>query len=278
MGTLQLCQLQGAVHTCHLHFIADAVGYHLHAIGHRHGDDVGQVVLALGIIVVEFREPLCQLLGRHSHDAAVDLVDGAFFRASIFLLHDALHRALGIAHDTAIAHGVVQRHGQQCHACASSGRHQILQDGRLRQRHITREHHHHAVICQHRHGLLHGMACTQLGLLAHKLQIQHICTAPLRNRRFHLLCTMAGNHYRRACLQLCSRIQHMLQQRTPSQLLQHLGGLAFHACALTGSHDDDIERKCVLRHKQSIRVVPPGWRHGQGLSRALPATACSAHT
>ncbi|MMZ70254.1 hypothetical protein D1872_332530 [compost metagenome] len=41
----------------------------------------------------------------------------------------------------------------------------------LRQRHIARQHNHHAVIGQGRHRLLHSMTGAQLLLLAYKFQI-----------------------------------------------------------------------------------------------------------
>ena len=51
------------------------------------------------IVVVQSGQPLRQALSGHGHDAAVDFVDGALLLAGIFLLHDALHRSLRVAHN-----------------------------------------------------------------------------------------------------------------------------------------------------------------------------------
>ncbi len=66
-------------------------------------------------------------------------------------------RALGIAHDAAIARGVVQRHRQQRHAIRARSIDQRLQGVRLCEWYIAREHDHQTIVRQHGHGLLHRM-------------------------------------------------------------------------------------------------------------------------
>jgi hypothetical protein len=46
-------------------------GDHLDALGHRHRDDVGEVVLALGVVVFKVGEPVAQALDRGGEDAGV---------------------------------------------------------------------------------------------------------------------------------------------------------------------------------------------------------------
>ena len=115
---------------------------------------------------------------------------------------------------------------------------QRLQGGGLGERHITRENHHHAIIRQHRHRLLHGVAGTKLRLLAHKSKIQGATLAG--EGRLHRIGAMAGDHNRLAGMQLLRRSNHMQDQRLVRQALQHFGQAAFHARALTCGHDDHV--------------------------------------
>jgi hypothetical protein len=76
----------------HLQRIVDPVRHHRHAVGHGELDHVGQVVLALGVAVVQPRQPAFEQAGRHGHDAAVDLVDLALGLGGVLLLDDGQHR------------------------------------------------------------------------------------------------------------------------------------------------------------------------------------------
>ena len=84
------------------------------------------------------------------------------------------------------------------------------------------------------------MAGTQLRHLAHEFALG-LRIAGRGQGCFHLLGAMAGNHHHLACLQLRGRVQHMLDQTLMRQLLQHFRRGAFHAGALAGSHDDDVD-------------------------------------
>src|SRR3546814_13337319 len=68
----------------------------------RHRDDVGQIELAAGVVVVHRRQPRAQLRGRCTHQAGVDLAYHALRVARIFLLDDAGHETLRIADDAAV--------------------------------------------------------------------------------------------------------------------------------------------------------------------------------
>jgi hypothetical protein len=266
VGAFQLGQLQGAVHTRHLQGVVDAVGRHAPAIGHGHGDDVGQVVLALGVVVGQAREPGFEQARRHGHDAAVDFIDGALGFARVLVLDDARHLSCAIAQDAAVARGVGQAHGQQRQLPAGHGlrgRHQRAQRGRLRQRHVAREHDHRAVVRQARHGLLHGVAGAQLRLLAHTFHVKLACNARQScGSRFYFCSAVAGDDDGAARLQVRRLVQHMVQQRTACEALQDLGGAAFHARALAGRHDEDVEwshesKSVGGRSGQPPRGLPP---------------------
>jgi hypothetical protein len=52
-AALQVGQLHGAVDTQHFGLVVGLGGHHRHAFGHGHGDDIGQVVLALRVVVLQ---------------------------------------------------------------------------------------------------------------------------------------------------------------------------------------------------------------------------------
>ena len=132
--------------------------HHRHAVGHSELDHVGQVVLALGVLVVQPGQPGFEQTRGHSHDAAVHLADGALRVAGVFVFDDGLD-GITHAHDAAVTRGVGHVDGQQCQMLAAALVDQRLQGVGLGQRHIAREDHHHTIVGQRGHGLLHSVAC-----------------------------------------------------------------------------------------------------------------------
>ena len=57
VAAFQVGQLQRAVDAQHLGLAGRGRGHHRHAFGHRHRDDVGQVVLALCVVVLQRHHP-----------------------------------------------------------------------------------------------------------------------------------------------------------------------------------------------------------------------------
>ena len=171
-------QLLRTVNACHLQFVLNAMRHNRHAIGHRPLHHIGEVVLTLCILVVEFGQPSFELFGGHGHDAAVHLLNFQLLWAGIFLLHDGQHAvAFCCAHNAAVACWVGHVEGEQgqainCRSCLTHTGHQGFERVGVRQGHIARQHHHQAIICQHWHRLLHGMPCTQLRLLSDKFDGQ----------------------------------------------------------------------------------------------------------
>ena len=162
-------------------------------------------------MVVEFGQPFFEWARRHRHDAAVDLLNLQLRGAGVFLLNDGLHGiTLRGAHDAAVTCGVGHVEGEQGQAictCSAHTGHQSFQRVGLCQGDVARQHHHQAVIRQHRHRLLNGMACAQLRFLPDKLHRQ--ARSLLGHRRLHLVCAMPRNDHSRSGLQLCSRVEHM---------------------------------------------------------------------
>ena len=241
VSPLQLGQLHRAVDACHLQRVGNLVGHHGHTVGHGELDHVGQVVLALGVLVVQPGQPGFEQACGHSHDAAVHLADGTLGFAGVFVFDDGLHRITlaTTTHDAAIPRGVGKVDGEQRQLVCAALSDQRLQGIRLSQRHIARQNHHHPIIGQRGHGLLHGVAGAQLRLLAHALDGQRLARG--QQQRLDLVSPVAGDDHRRAGVQLRCCVQYMLHQRHPGQALQHLGQAAFHAGAFASSHDDNVD-------------------------------------
>ena len=68
---LQGRQLQTIVHAFGFHRVVRLRNVHRHAVVYRHFDHVGQVILALRIVVGESAEPVAQARGTEQHDAGV---------------------------------------------------------------------------------------------------------------------------------------------------------------------------------------------------------------
>ena len=73
-------------------------------------DEVGQVKLAGGVIVLQLRQVTGQILAFHRHHAGVDFANGTFGIARVFFFHNRHHLARRVAHNAAVAEGIV-RHG-----------------------------------------------------------------------------------------------------------------------------------------------------------------------
>ena len=135
INTLQLGQLHRAIHASNLRCIGNLVGNHSHAISHSKLHDIGQVILALRVLVIQPRQPATQQPGGHGHDAAVNFLNMAFGLGCVFLLGNGAHLARGLstcANNTAIARGVSHFEGQQRQPLAITFSQQSLQGGGLR--------------------------------------------------------------------------------------------------------------------------------------------------
>ncbi len=245
-GAFKLGQLRRAVHARHLQRVGDAVRLHRAARCARVAHHVGEVVLALGIALVQLRQPGAQQPRRGGHDAAVDFVYGPLRRAGVFVLDDGLHAAVRGALDAPVAARVGQAQREQRQLLARAHLQQGAQRGGLGQGHIAREHQRHPVVGQQRQRLLHRVAGAQLGLLAHAAQCQRQRRAPVGQRRLHLLGLVPGHHHRLPRLQLRRLLQHVCQQGLAPEALQHLGPAALHARALAGCEHHHVERKIHL--------------------------------
>ena len=173
VAALKLSELQGAVNARHLRGVADLVRGHRHAVSHGHFDDVGEVVLALRIFVVEPAQPVAQQARGQGHDAAVNFGDGALGLAGVLVLNNRQHSPPGrSAHNAAVAAGIRQGQREQGQLPAVAKGQKRLQSGGLGQGHVAGQNERDAVILKLGQGLLHRMAGAQLRLLPNALQGQ----------------------------------------------------------------------------------------------------------
>jgi hypothetical protein len=234
------------------------------------GDHVGEIELALRILVGQAREPALEQRRRCGQDARVDLGDLALQRCRVLLLHDRPHRRAGgvgmafwpdrigivglrRAHDASVAERVGEIHRQQRERPAGACVGQRAQRGRADQRHVAVEDQRDAVVRQRGHRLLDGVAGAQLGHLAH----EHALVAG--ERRFDGVGAVARDDDAALGPERLGRGHHMAQQRRAAQRMQHLGSCRAHPRALARGHDHDAE--C---HKEiPVRLREPELSQGR---------------
>ncbi len=190
---LELGQLHLAVHARHFPFAGRLARDDRHAVGHGLGDDVGEVVLALGIVVGQRRQPLLEVAGRNRHDAAVDFLDGAFGLGRVFLFDDA-HDLAVFTHDAAQPEWIGLLDGENAQLVATSGLDQAAQRGDGGQRHVAVQHDRRLVVVQLRHGLHDGVTGALLRFLQRGIDraaggFCHCC-----DHLWHRCASMSINH------------------------------------------------------------------------------------
>ena len=105
----ELGQLDAVVGTLGLHHVVERERADREPRLAGQADDVGEVVLALGVVVAHARQGVDEELGVEGEDAGVDLADLALLGRGVLLLDDRLDVALGVADDPAVADGVAAR-------------------------------------------------------------------------------------------------------------------------------------------------------------------------
>ena len=182
---LELGQLLRAVHAQHFRGRGGLGRDDRDTVGHRHRDHIGQVVLALGVAVVQSRQPVAKATRRRRHRTGVDLADGALRLARVLVLDDRSDRRAARArtpHDAAVAARVVEVDGEQCEPLAATCVGQSAQGGRADHGRVAvdDEGHSRDVGVQPWCGLLHRVACAELGRLAHALPCGRVGSAACR--------------------------------------------------------------------------------------------------
>ncbi len=121
---LQMRELAAVVHAEHIVRVGHGGGAHRHTVGHGQGHHVGEVVLALRVVVAQLAQPAAQGGQRRAQNAGVAFAHRALRRRGVFVFDDALHRAVGTTQNAAIACRVVQLDGEQGERARLRLRHQ----------------------------------------------------------------------------------------------------------------------------------------------------------
>jgi hypothetical protein len=78
---------------------------------HREAHDVGEVILALGILRAEAEEPSAQASGGRGHQSGVGFLDLQLVGARVLVLDDGPYEAHRVAHDATVARRLIEPHG-----------------------------------------------------------------------------------------------------------------------------------------------------------------------
>ena len=135
--TFQLTELFTIVGALHFHRVKGMLGGHDQTIADRHGDYVGQVVLALCVVVRQTAHPVSQATGRQGEDPGVAFGNCTFGFGCVLVLNNRTHLAIRITHDTTITSRVGQVDGQQAQLLGANLLEQTLQGLDLDQRYIA---------------------------------------------------------------------------------------------------------------------------------------------
>jgi len=170
--------------------------------------------------------------------ASVDFVEGAFGLARVAVLDDARDGAV-FANDPAVAGRVGEARGEHGR-CGARGA--VFLDERrdrrpAQERDVAREQQHVAVrVAEHRFGLQQRVAGADLRVLRHEP-----AAAPA-HCRLHRVGLMADHDGHRRRAGRAGGVEDVVEQGPSGELVQHLGPLGFHPCALAGGQNHDVER------------------------------------
>ena len=123
------------------------------SVGAQEIEHLRQIQLALGVVGAQAWQRALQRARVEGEDAGVDLSDLELLGARVAVrlgLHDALHRAVGAAHDPAVAGGIVEhrRHHRGGRAALRVHLGQAADRLRADERHIPAEHHHDCLVVE----------------------------------------------------------------------------------------------------------------------------------
>ncbi|MNL22593.1 hypothetical protein D3C87_1439450 [compost metagenome] len=233
--TLQLRQLLAIVGALHFHWVVRLLGGDHQTITDSHLDHVGQVVLALRIVVRQTAHPVSQTIGRDSKNAGVAFSNCALRFAGIFVLNDCGHLTVDIAHDAAVTGRVIQLDGEQAHLSRHDVLEQTLQGFDFDQRHVPVEDQH-GVGSNERHRLSGGVAGAELLVLQDEIQI--VGSQSLA----HHVGAVTDHHMNALRIKLPGAVDNMTQHGVAGNRMQHFRQCRTHTSALTGREDNDFKR------------------------------------
>src|SRR5258706_9550417 len=239
VDALQLGELAAAVHAECLPRRAGLDGRHRYGLLRPQRDDIGKVVLLLGVVVLQLREPGLELLRRRHDDAGVDLAQRALPRVGVFLFDDR-HYFLSVSQDAPVSGGTVECRRQKAKPLPRR-LDQLLQRLGAYQRDVPVEHESRPALVEMRGGLHHRMTRAELRFL------HDPDGAVLPHGLAHVLASVTiddADHFRR---ELLRGIENVREHGPARKAVQHLGRARMHALARTRGENNDI-------HKEAERI------------------------
>ena len=195
---------------------------------------VGQIKLALRIIVADLGQRVKQRAGIEAIEPGIALVDGGLLGRGILLFDDALNLARLVADDAAVAGGVVKLHGQHHHGGVVLVSHlSQARDGfRLDKRAVARQNGKRAIETGERIGASqHRTGRAVLHFLHHYLRIAF-------HQRNNLLARMAYNRSHLRNARSVRGVNNPAHERLAQNLVCDLGLFRLHAGTGTRGQND----------------------------------------
>ena len=214
------------------------------AIGARQSRHIGQVIFALGVVVLEQRGPVEEFLRIGGVTAGIAQHHALFGFRSVLEFDNAVEEAVRRQQHAAIRARIGRFKGQQSQPGADLGRKAFGDHLGGDQRHVAIDDQQGAgKIGQRIPGACGGMAGAQLLMLDGAVAAQRFGILA------HRVACGRGHHHDARHIGAAQRSHHMAQQRQARHLVQHLGQRGFHPRSLSRSQYDSSP--C-----HGVRVVP----------------------
>ncbi|RMV90346.1 hypothetical protein ALP03_05866 [Pseudomonas amygdali pv. tabaci] len=167
---LQLGELFAIIGTLHFHCVVRLLCSNNQPIIDGHGYYVCEVILALGVVVRQPPQPVSETLGRHRENASVAFGDCLLCIVRILVLDNRADTILLVANNAAVAGRIVQSDSQQAQLLRIDEFEQTRKRLHFNQRHIAVKNQH-GLSRKRRQRLSNSVACAQLFVLHHEIQV-----------------------------------------------------------------------------------------------------------
>ena len=277
-------QLGPVVHAGHLHGIGDRERRDLVAGVMEHGDRVGQVVLAVGVLGAEPSQGGRQHAAPEAVHRGVDLVHRPLLLGGVSLLDDARDPAVLVLDQPSVAGGILQAGDEQAgRGVAGPMRpHESGQSRRPEQRRVTREDDHVSVLVlvvgevrKARQAHRGGVARTALHVLLDELERER-ARGPLLDGLGDALGAVADDHDHPLDRKLGERVENVEHHGTSAQQVQRLGLGRTHPGPLAGGQHQCRQGTHSLRRSHRLTSLAHARdrnRHVRLLLQATPAVS-----
>jgi len=215
---------------------------HQQALSAGDGQDVGEVLLALGVVRAHLGQRLAQDHGVEGIETGVDLADLQLRVGGVLLLDDAGNRTVGRAQDAAIARCVRQRGGDHGDGALAGGvrLEQSVQRLSGKQGHVPVGHQHRALeVCRQRIERTLGGPARARDLILVGDDGAGVDPGDVRGHEVTFVADHDGEVLR---VDASCGSYRMAEERAPPDGVQDLGGGRPHPGALTCGEDDDSSR------------------------------------